>query len=222
MAASIKYLVTSQTPLQGFISQHFDRFMQSSLTGNIPKAWKEINFYFNELVTNVERISEAFERSMIVMMRGEQPPTADLQLAGLLPGRRFALQNVASRRCLEPRTGAAAVPDGTPVQFGQACEAEHAKFEFTETGAIRHVKSGKCIHPVGGRTDRNTALHFWTGCDQDYLPFRYSSSRNLVHVKSGNCLIPVGTTPPGVGRQVRLFDFCAVNAITNFNLVYDP
>ncbi|KAI9135962.1 hypothetical protein BKA69DRAFT_269729 [Paraphysoderma sedebokerense] len=220
MTASIKYLLTSKTPLLGWISQHFDRFMQSAVVGNYAEAWRQIHFFVTEQRRQLEThpIVLAWERSMGLLMKGEQPPVGDLQYAGFLPPK-FAIQNKQTGLCIHPKSGDNNVPDGTVAHLWTGCDADYVKYEFTRTGAIRHVKSGKCLHPNQGKSDRGTRFHFWSGCDLDYLPFQLRADGNLQHVKSNQCLVPVGTFRPRNGTPLNIWDYCAKDDRTTYNIV---
>jgi hypothetical protein len=37
--------------------------------------------------------------------------------------------------------------------------------------SLKHVKSGKCVHPSGGYPGDNVELVIWSGCDQQRLEF---------------------------------------------------
>lgn len=56
--------------------------------------------------------------------------------------------------------------------FVEDCEGR-GKFEFLENGAIKHVNSGKCIHPSGGSDNpaNDTKLVVHDGCDDNKVTF---------------------------------------------------
>jgi hypothetical protein len=56
--------------------------------------------------------------------------------------------------------------------FVEDCEGR-GKFEFLGNGAIKHVNSGKCIHPSGGSDNpaNDTKLVVYDGCDGNNVKF---------------------------------------------------
>ena len=64
-------------------------------------------------------------------------------------------------------------PNGTPLVFWDGCDEDRLKFERLSNGAIKHVSSGRCIHPNGGSPtpDNGTLLVLHDGCNEDRLTF---------------------------------------------------
>lgn len=203
---------------QGWLSQHFNRCLQAALVGNYEKAWRQYTTFIRPKPSElIQPTIETLTRVMINLMRGREPSTPDLKFAGFIPSN-FAIKNVKTGLCIHPKTGDNPVPDGTIAHLWEGCDDDYVKFEFTDSGAIRHITSGKCLHPHSGRIVRGIRFHFWSGCDLEYLPFQYRLDRNLFHLKSGQCLVPVGTSMPVRMTQLNIWDYCAEDERTTFEL----
>ncbi|KAI9141821.1 hypothetical protein BKA69DRAFT_364509 [Paraphysoderma sedebokerense] len=82
-----------------------------------------------------------------------------------------SIKHTASGKCLIAQDDSQ--KDGTALVYSSVCNTENGMFEITPQRGIVHVKSGKCIHPKGGKTNpkKNTPLILYSGCGEDRLLF---------------------------------------------------
>ncbi|KAK3716436.1 hypothetical protein QZH41_016844, partial [Actinostola sp. cb2023] len=73
--------------------------------------------------------------------------------------------------------------NGVRLVISIACKDEDSKFVRTAKNSLKHVKSGKCVHPNGGRPGNNLELLLWSGCD---------STRQEIWFMKPDCIIPFG------------------------------
>ena len=80
---------------------------------------------------------------------------------------------------------------------------------------IKHVASGKCLHPSGGKNnpDDGTNLVVWNDCsDNDRIKYKWLANGQIQHVSSGKCLHPKGgKNNPDNGNEVVFWNDCSDN-----------
>ncbi|MGI9310250.1 MAG: hypothetical protein ACR2P7_01810 [bacterium] len=97
--------------------------------------------------------------------------------------------------CAIPEDRASA--DNTVIKLvTHECDRQLAEIYFAHlpNGAIKHLHSGKCLHPLGGRTTPydKTPLMLHSGCVQGNIRFRRLASGALQHEITGKCIQPLG------------------------------
>lgn len=93
-------------------------------------------------------------------------------------------------------------PDNeTPAVLYDGCGERKNQFEFTDSGSIKHIPSGKCLHPAGwfdgkGNDQMNprndTPLVLWGSCGEAKTEFRMLDNGAIQHKPSGKCIHPSG------------------------------
>ncbi|MGI9310248.1 MAG: hypothetical protein ACR2P7_01800 [bacterium] len=84
-------------------------------------------------------------------------------------------------------------------------------FEMLPSGVIRHVQSGKCVHPDGGRHTPydDTVLVLHDGCTKGNLKFRLRENGTIQHQVTGKCINPQGgRLVPGNETRLVLHKHC--------------
>jgi hypothetical protein len=79
--------------------------------------------------------------------------------------------------CMIPYTYDQPPTNNTRLGHTTTCDTPANAFEYTWYGSLRHVASGKCIHPYGGATNpaSGTDLVLHDGCDISRLRFNNSA-----------------------------------------------
>eukprot|EP00794_Sanderia_malayensis_P018635 gene18635-20517_t len=78
------------------------------------------------------------------------------------------LVHSASGKCVAPQSSG----DNSLLVLQTSC-TDNSKFESTATGALKHVSTGRCVHPLNGALDPKEGqfVVIYTGCDSDRLKF---------------------------------------------------
>ena len=109
----------------------------------------------------------------------------------------------------------------------ESCEArsEDLNFMLTNTGAIKHIKTGKCVHPKGNsaRPGDNTRLVLYDGCTLERIRFEYSQTTGiLTHLTSGKCVRPDGASlVPNTDTRMVLHKDCNAGMAIAFDFIPD-
>jgi hypothetical protein len=117
----------------------------------------------------------------------------------------FEIQHESSGKCLS----VASTDNNAPIVYA-TCDPARDKWEIGPNGSLKHVSSGKCIHPLGGEVlanDQHAVLH--EGCGEDRLKFEWTPNGSLKHSRSGKCIHPKGGSPtPAEGTQAVYWGSC--------------
>ncbi len=114
----------------------------------------------------------------------------------------------SSGKCIAPEFG------GTPAMnekavFSNDCTSSNSKFKWLASGAIMHINSGACLHPLGGSNTPSNGTYwvFFPNCE-DYSHIKYdpTSQSSIKHRSSPSCIHPEGGSgTPSVGTKL-VFD----------------
>ncbi|AWB68881.1 agarase [Saccharobesus litoralis] len=116
-----------------------------------------------------------------------------------------------SGMCFNTANGSANPANGTEVVLSSNCSGGAAGFSWTSGGSVKHIATGKCIHPGGSATpDNGQKLVLWDGCDfADRVKFDATWNSSLQHVSGGKCVHPNGgSANPAEGTGLVLWDGC--------------
>lgn len=94
------------------------------------------------------------------------------------------------------------------VYLSNSCNiGESALFTHLETGLIKHLPSGYCVHPSGGTGGVGVRLTLFNDCqEQDRLKFEVTKNGSIRHVNSSLCVHPKTS---GDGSEVVLQQACS-------------
>ncbi|KXJ11173.1 Disintegrin and metalloproteinase domain-containing protein 15 [Exaiptasia diaphana] len=73
--------------------------------------------------------------------------------------------------------------NGVKLVISSSCKDEDSKFVRTSKHSLKHVKSGKCVHPSGGWPGNGRELVLWGGCDITRLEINFIKP---------DCMVPLG------------------------------
>ncbi len=126
--------------------------------------------------------------------------------AGFPSGQQFSLK-FGNGRCIYPESGQ--MSSGTKLVIpSEACFAKKAKFVISETGNLKHVKTGFCVQPEGGQLNDDTPIVISSSCDKKWA-FTMTSGGSLKLVKSGKCIQPLsGSTDPSPVEKLVFSNNC--------------
>jgi hypothetical protein len=68
--------------------------------------------------------------------------------------------------------------------LGNRC-GSFTNFRFTESGALLHIASNKCLHPLNSLVPEDTPLVLRSNCEQLLRTFEVTAEGSLRHVASG-------------------------------------
>ena len=66
--------------------------------------------------------------------------------------------------------------DDAAIYLSDDCDSNNSRFVQTDQFSVRHIATGKCIHPYWGALDPavGTKLVIFRGCDEKRLQFKFT------------------------------------------------
>ena len=90
-------------------------------------------------------------------------------------------------------------------------------FVLTESGALLHTVSGKCLAPVA--TADNSFIKLQSACNSANAWFQHTSYKSIRHLRSGMCVhLYLGSPTPSVGTKLVIYSGC-VEARLQFDYI---
>jgi hypothetical protein len=110
-------------------------------------------------------------------------------------------------RCIYPEDGQTS--PGTKLTIpSEACRSEKAKFVISETGNLKHVKTGYCVQPEGEKLNDDSPIVISEACDKKWA-FTMTPGGSLKLAKSGKCIQPLsGSTQPSAVEKLVFGNNC--------------
>ena len=77
------------------------------------------------------------------------------------------------------KSGKCAVPESTRddafIKLDADCSSDNSRFIQTDKYSAKHLATGKCIHPYGGRLrpSSGTRIVIYRGCSENRLQFKF-------------------------------------------------
>ena len=89
---------------------------------------------------------------------------------------------------------------------------------LTETGAILHIPSGKCVAPIAAVN--NGVIKLQSACNSANSWFQHTSAKTIRHMRTGFCIHPyLGSSSPTIGTKLVIYVGC-IEARLQFNFIY--
>lgn len=117
----------------------------------------------------------------------------------------------SSGKCIAPEFG------GTPAMNEKAvltddCTASNSKFKWLTSGALMHINSGSCLHPLEGSSTPSNGTYwvFFPNCDnKGHIQYESTSQKSIKHRSSTSCIHPEGGSgTPAAGTKLVFGQDC--------------
>ncbi|WP_437284293.1 hypothetical protein [Sorangium sp. So ce406] len=115
-----------------------------------------------------------------------------------------------SGKCFAPEGGALNPADNTPLVLSSSCSTLASSFRVLDSGLLKHVPSGRCVHPDQGTAYNNVGLILNGYCGPEArLSFDVTSGGSLQNAETGRCVHPQGgSATPAEGTDLIFYDGC--------------
>ena len=91
--------------------------------------------------------------------------------------------HIKSGKCVVPRN----TRNDATFELKDGCSCSKSRFAQTAKFSVKHLDTGKCFHPFGGRlkpkAGRAVVLH--SGCDEDRLLFKFTKEKDGIYIDQG-------------------------------------
>ena len=104
-------------------------------------------------------------------------------------GQTFALKHY-SGKCIYPDSSIEL--NGTFLVGASKCGDSLALFTQTDSGLLKHVRTGFCVKPRDGKMGDNVELTISSDCEGTKWGFTMTSDDSLKLVEDGRCVHPLG------------------------------
>ncbi|WP_437498638.1 hypothetical protein [Sorangium sp. So ce1099] len=115
-----------------------------------------------------------------------------------------------SGKCFAPEGGATKPANDTPLVLSSSCSTLASSFRVLDSGLLKHVSSGMCVHPNQGTAYNNVGLILNGYCGPEVrLSFDVTSGGSLQNAETGRCVHPEGgSATPAEGTDLIFHDGC--------------
>ncbi|WP_437302666.1 hypothetical protein [Sorangium sp. So ce388] len=115
-----------------------------------------------------------------------------------------------SGKCFVPQGGATMPAGDTPLVLSSSCSTLASSFRVLDSGLLKHVPSGLCVHPDQGTAYNNVGLILNGYCGPEVrLSFDVTSGGSLQNSETGRCVHPQGgSATPAEGTNLIFHDGC--------------
>ncbi|WP_437685300.1 hypothetical protein [Sorangium sp. So ce176] len=115
-----------------------------------------------------------------------------------------------SGKCFAPESGALIPAGDTQLVLSSSCSTLASSFRVLNSGLLKHVPSGMCVHPNQGTAYNNVGLILNGYCGPEArLSFDVTSGGSLQNAETGRCVHPQGgSATPAEGTDLIFHDGC--------------
>ncbi|WP_437730186.1 hypothetical protein [Sorangium sp. So ce1335] len=122
----------------------------------------------------------------------------------------YKIVQYTSGKCFVPQGGATMPANDTPLVLSSSCSTLASSFRVLDSGLLKHVPSGMCVHPNQGTAYNNVGLILNGYCGPEVrLSFDVTSGGSLQNAETGRCVHPQGgSANPAEGTDLIFHDGC--------------